>query len=333
MRSEGYFKDISDKDVFLFIRGISEDFRISLIVSGSHIGKLLDAISVWNYRFRELRLGSLPREDSIYMLKTLFNLSGFEVPDDVIEYIAMSVCDHPYYMQLFGYHLVELGKIDENTIETVKNIVLHEILNLYKKKYREIKRMGDEYMKILNKMAEGMKRSSCFSLDEWELIWDLERANIVYNYGTHVDFTDELFERFIINTMSGRAEEKILPEYASEYLIARNLAYKQGYKEVLISFKSWGPFDIVVYSNINEYEGFGIQVKTTSKDHVVLTKKKLNEIINVARKRRLIPLLGVIYSRKPLEIKYYLINENKTKYEFKEGRKRINDILQMIINK
>lgn len=155
----------------------------------------------------------------------------------------------------------------------------------------------------------------------------------MYNYGTHVDFIDKLFERFIINTMSGRAEEKILPEYASEYLIARNLAYKQGYKEVLISFKSWGPFDIVVYSNINEYEGFGIQVKTTSKDHVVLTKKKLNEIINVARKRRLIPLLGVIYSRKPLEIKYYLINENKTKYEFKEGRKRINDILQMIIRK
>jgi len=194
LRSEGYFKDISDKDVFLFIRGISEDFRISLVVSGYHIGKLLDAISVWNYRFRELRLGPFPREDSIHMLKTLFNLSGFEVPDDVIEYIVVSVCDHPYYMQLFGYHLVELGKIDENTIETVKNIVLHEILNLHKKKYRKIKKMGDEYMKILNKMAEGMKRSSCFSLDEWELIWDLERANIVYNYGTHVDFIDKLFE-------------------------------------------------------------------------------------------------------------------------------------------
>lgn len=113
------------------------------------------------------------------MLKTLFELSGIKVSDELAEYIAMSVCDHPYYMQLFGHHLVKLGKIDNETIEKTRKIVLTELMNLYKKKYREIKEMGDEYIKILEKIASGLKGSNHFSLDEWEKIWDLERINVI----------------------------------------------------------------------------------------------------------------------------------------------------------
>ena len=38
----------------MFFRGLTEEFRIGLVVSGSYIGELLDAISVWNGRFLEL---------------------------------------------------------------------------------------------------------------------------------------------------------------------------------------------------------------------------------------------------------------------------------------
>ncbi len=76
--------------------------------------------------------------------------------------------------------------------------------------------------------------------------------------------------------MSKRREEKILPEYSSEYLIAKDLAYKQGFKDVLVSSKSWGPFDIVVYSKANKHVGFGVQVKTTGKDYIILKKEETN---------------------------------------------------------
>jgi len=60
IRKEGFLTKWDNKDIFMFFRGLTEEFRIGLVVSGSYIGELLDTISVWSGRFLELRLGPFP---------------------------------------------------------------------------------------------------------------------------------------------------------------------------------------------------------------------------------------------------------------------------------
>ena len=329
LKSQGYMTVWSNKDIFECFRGITEEFRIGLIVSGSYIGKLLDAISLWNGRFIEQRLGPFPREDSIIMLKTLFNMSGLEANDEVVEYIAMSTKDHPYYMQLFGYKLVELGEISDEYIERARKFVLDNILSLFQKKYRELKEQGSKYIDTLIKISNGITLISEYPDEEWEILLELERAGIIYNYGTRIEITDKLFEEFIMNKVSRRNIEKVIPEYTAEYIISRKLAYEEKLKEVLISYRSWGPFDIVILKKLDQYKGIGIQVKSTTKTNIQLSREELKHISETATELNLIPIIAVMF--KTLNrIKYFHAEETKTTYHENEGNKTLHELIKNI---
>jgi len=327
LKAYGYMTSWSTEEIFEMFRGITEEFRFGLVVTGSYIGELLDAIAVWNGRFTELKLGAFPREDSIRMLSTLFELSGVKVTDDIIEYIASSVCDHPFYMQLFGHHLVRLRRVNEETIEKVRKIVLYDALKLYRKKLKEIRKLGDESIKILLRIAQGELDIESLSLDDWELIWNLERLGVLYVRDSEVELTDKMFGRFVINVASGRREERILPQYVPEYLVVRDLAYKQNIKEILLSYMSWGPFDIIIHKKITHTAGIGIQVKATSKDEVILSQKEISQMISESMSRELIPILATVFLHRGHAIRYFKIEKSKTRYHFNEGKINITQLI------
>lgn len=313
IRQEGFLSNWSDRDIFMFLRGITEEFKFGLIVSGSYIGELLDAIDVWNGRFRELKLGSFPREDSILMLDTLFKKSGLNVPSETLEYIAMSMGDHPYYMQLFGCYLVEERRVDEETIENVTRKVLAEISSLHLKKYRAIGGTNPKFLEILEKVAWGAEEYEKFTDKELELVRDLERIGVLYCKGLCVVYSDELFRRFILNIRSSRRPHEVYPRYTAEYLVARRLAYVEGFKSVLISYTSWGPFDIVLLDAL-----VGIQVKQSTKDVLYLSHDELKKIVETAKQKNLLPILAVLYPHKE-RIMYFPMLPEKSKYDLKDG--------------
>lgn len=329
-RVHGYVSKWSDEDIFDFFRGVTEEYQFGLIVSGSYIGRLLNAISIWNGRFIEMRLGSFPRGDSIVMLRTLFEKSGLKVDDEIAEYIAMSAGDHPYYMQLFGYKLVDLGKINEETLEIAREFVMNNILGIFRKKYREIKKHGKKYIDVLTRISRGATSISYYSEDEWEILWDLEKIGVVYDYKTRVEIPDKLFERFIINVASNRRTEGILPEYTTEYIVAKDLAYREGFKEILISYRSWGPFDIVIMRKLGQHKGIGIQVKSTTSDNVKIYKTELERIIKGSRELELMPIIAVLFTTKN-ELKYFIADENKTIYHVNEGARRLGELINHYI--
>jgi len=67
--SEGFFQNLEESYTFEFFRGLTEEFRINLVIVGSLIGPIMDAIDVWHGRFKIFRLREFPREDSILMLR------------------------------------------------------------------------------------------------------------------------------------------------------------------------------------------------------------------------------------------------------------------------
>jgi len=330
LRAQGYMTVWSNRDIFECFRGITEEFRFGMIVSGSYIGELLDAISVWNGRFIEQHLGPFPREDSILMLRTLFRMSGMEVSDDAIEYIAMSTMDHPYYMQLFGYKLVEIGKIDEEALEASRRFVLEKTLGLFQKKYKELKKQSDKYVDVLIKISRGLTSINDFPDEEWEILWNLERMGIIYNYGTRIEISDKLFERFFINTVSNRRADKVIPEYTVEYIITRKLAYEEGFREVLISFRSWGPLDILILKKIGDYKGVGIQVKSTTNTSVQIPRKELKRIINTANELNVIPIIAVLFKTLG-RIEYFPVKETKNVYSEGKGTRKLSELLKILL--
>ena len=327
LRIHGYVTNWSNEDVFDFFRGVTEEYRFGLIVSGSYIGELIDAISVWNGRFIESRLGPFPREDSIIMLKTFFEKSGLEVNDDIVEYIAMSVGDHPYYMQLFGYKLVEIGSVDEEALKAAKEFVMKKTFSLFRRKYKELKKQGKEFVDILIRISEGSTSINEYSDEEWELLWDLERMGVIYDYGTRVQIPDKLFARFIMNIASNREPERIIPEYTTEYIVARELAYKEGFREVLISFRSWGPFAIAIMRRLGNYRGIGIQVKSTTSNNIKIPRTELRHVIKTAKELELIPIFAVFFKTEN-EIRYFIADTAKIAYYKNEGIRRLCELLK-----
>jgi len=260
VKAEGFFERLDDKFVFNFIRGVVEEFRFGLVVAGSLIGELMDAIKVWRGRFVEFKPREFPREDSIRMLVELSRLSGMQISEDLAEYIAVIMNDHPFHMQLFGYYLVDEGKTDEETIEKVRRKVRDFLVGYYDAKMLEVMRMSPRAMEILERATSGL-RTSELSRDDIETVVELERAGYLVKMNDIYEFYDPMFKRYFIHYISGRPREKYLPEYTSEYLVARKLAYEEGFKSVFISLMSWGPFDILLLRPIGKYRGVGIQVK------------------------------------------------------------------------
>ena len=289
VRGEGFFINYTDNYIFDFFRGITEAFRFGLVVSGSLVGELLDAIDVWHGRFTIFRPRTFPREDSIHMLQTLFRLSGFEISVDIANYIAMSTHDHPYHMQLFGYFLVDQGKIDMKALEEARKKTIDFLTDYYETKIIEARSIDPKAIEILSRAIEGINTYE-LSNKELEIAIKLERRGFLFRENTKFEIYDPMFRRYIENMLSGRPRKKYIPEYTSEYIVAKHLAYKEGFREVLISYMSWGPFDIVIPRKIGSYSGIGIQVKRTYTGEAEVDE----DLISQAEKRKLIPIIALV---------------------------------------
>ena len=292
VKAEGFFTKLDDRFVFDFFRGIVEEFRFGLVVSGSLIGPLLDAIDVWHGRFKVYKLRNFPREDSIKMLMKMFDLSGLKISEDVAEYIAMSVDDYPFHMQLFGYNLVNLGKVDEESLEKAREIVQRTLLDYYNAKLLEVINLSNEALEVMRKAIDGI-RAEMMDREELRTAILLERRGILLRENSRFEIYDSMFRRFLSNILSNRPEEKYLPEYTAEYLVAKKLAYEEGIKEVLISYMSWGVFDIVILKEYGPFKGIGIQVKRTYGE-VSIKEAEIKRIIEASKQKKLLPLLAVV---------------------------------------
>ena len=290
VKSDGYLKNVREDYIFEFFRGLTEEFRINLVVAGSLIGPLMDAIDVWHGRFKLFRLREFPREDSILMLKKLFELSGFEISEDVAEYIAVAMNDHPFHMQLFGYNLVKAGKINEETIEKTRKLVQKELIGYYQAKLLEARQMNQSVASFLFKALDGLNMET-LSNDELQTALKLERAGILYREDTIYTIYDKMFERYLETLKTQRPKEKYIPEFSSEYLVAKNIAYKEGLRNVLVSLMSWGPFDIVILEKIGDYSGIGIQVKRSYEKPKML-QETIETLKSEAKKFNLLPLVA-----------------------------------------
>ena len=225
IKSEGFFINRQDKFIFEFVRGIVEEFRIGLVVSGSVIGPLMDALDVWHGRFIQFKLREFPREDSISMLRKLFDLSGMHADDSVLKYIAVSMNDHPFHMQLFGYYLVDQRNINEDTLEIARRKVQKILIDYYGRKLLEVNSIDPNATQILARMLQPISIAK-LSDDEIDLVLKLERLGYVFRDNNEYRIYDKMFGRYITNVLSNRPKEKYIPEYTSEYIVAKKLAYE-----------------------------------------------------------------------------------------------------------
>ena len=321
---ESFLRAENTKEVFEFLKGVTETSRIGLIVGGSLVGAIKESIKVWGGRFLIFHLREFEREESLRMLRTLFKLSEFEITDEKIEYIAHVANDHPYYMQLFGYNLVNLRRSDESAIEYVREILQTFFIDYYDSKIIELTGLESDILRILYKISQGATIKD-FPQEELETILKLEYSGIIYRDNSHIVYYDKNFQRYIINTVSGRLQEKFLPTYTPEYIIARKLAYEENFKQISVSYMSWGAFDILIPQKINDHWGIGIQVKMTTKDQLYLVPEEINRIHHEAKKLNVIPVIAVYFAHKN-QIRYY---PPKQKIIHKEGSEKIKALLQI----
>ena len=293
IKAEGFLVEQSDKYIFEFFKGISETFRFGLIVAGSMVGEVLDAVDVWHGRFIIYRPRSFPREDSIVMLDRLFKLSGFEVSRELIEYIAVSMFDHPFYMQLFGYYLVDAGSTDEKTIEKVRLEVQNFLIDYYEKKIIEAKKVVPNVLDYFTRILGGLETKD-LNHEELEELSKLERMGYIYQVNGKYEFFDPMFKKYITGILSGRPRERYIPEFSSEYFVAKELAYKEGFRELFIALMSWGPFDILIERKIGKYKGIGVQVKRTYQEEITLAERDVKELRRVAEELSVLPVVAIV---------------------------------------
>ena len=174
----------------------------------------------------------------------------------------------------------------------------------------------------MERIAWGLNNYAYLVDKELDFVGDLERIGVIYCEGLKLRFSDELFRRFILNIRSSRKTQEIYPRYTAEYLVVRRLAYKENLREVLISYTSWGPFDIVILK-----PPIGIQVKQTTKDVLALSKSELERIISAATEKGLTPILAIFYLHRE-KILYFRIEEHKITYSIEEGYESLEGCLR-----
>ena len=309
MIDEGFLAGFDDKAAFEFMKGVVETYNVGLVVGGSLIGSLKDALKVWGGRFTVFHLTKFERSDSIEMLSTLFRLSRFRIDEEKIEYIAYVCRDNPYYMQLFGRFLVNSRRQDLEAMEYVREIVQRSMIDYYDTKLIELIELGDEIFDVLQRVAEGVD-IRYLDKKQKEIAIALERAGVIYRENSILRYYDENFEQYIINTISERPTEKFLPTYVPEYIIARELAYREKIRDILVSFMSWGPFDILIPLKESRYWGIGIQVKATKEEQPIISKEALQQIEEKARQKNILPILAIYYEHKR-KISYHKIKNGE----------------------
>ena len=293
VKAEGFLAKQPDKYIFEFFKGISESFRFGLVVSGSIVGEILDAIDTWHGRFVIYRPKRFPREDSIAMLNHLFKLSKFKVSRELVEYIAVSMLDHPFHMQLFGYYLVDAGNTDERTIENVRLKVQNFLIDYYEKKITEAKKVVPKALDYFSKILSGLE-TRAVDYEDLENLSKLEQMGYIYQENGRYEFFDPMFRKYIMGILSGRPRERYIPEFTSEYFVAKELAYKEGFREIFISLMSWGPFDILIRRKIGKYNGVGIQVKRSYQGDKTFTTISTKELETAAKELNVLPVLAII---------------------------------------
>ena len=330
VRDAGYLQGWSNRRIFRFLRAICEkpESRIGLIVAGSLIGALKDAINLWNGRFLEVRLKPFNKIDAINMVKSLFEGLGVEIKDDYAEYIAMATHCHPFYIQLFCKLLWESGNLDNNGLEHAREELERFLFPMFRDKAIELANRGQAYISIINQIISGANHLRLFCESDLNVILMLEREGIIYidNDGS-IAFYDDLFRCFIGRYLTGEYARGFIPRYTSEYLVLKHLIYREKLRHVSVYYASCGPFDIRIDEGFDEYFGIGIQVKGTSENSVYLSRNELEKITGFAERFRLVPILAVVF-HKFNDIRFYLIEEERRKYAMSESYTSLSRLIK-----
>ena len=99
-----------------FIRGVLEKTMISIIVSGSMVKQMHEAIEPWGGRFIKFYLSSLDMEDTIGVLVDRFSRIGLNIDLGFARKIYSSVGGHPYYLNIVCSELIGLGRVDDEAL-------------------------------------------------------------------------------------------------------------------------------------------------------------------------------------------------------------------------
>jgi len=281
-------------------------------------------LDVWHGRFIQFKLREFPREDSISMLRKLFDLSGMHADDSVLEYIAVSMNDHPFHMQLFGYYLVDQRNINDDTLEIARRKVQKILIDYYGRKLLEVKSIDPKAVRTLVGMLNPISVAE-LSDDEMDLVLKLERLGYVFRDKYEYRIYDKMFGKYITNVLSDRPKEKYIPEYTSEYIVAKKLAYEENFRDIFISLMSWGPFDIVILRSLGKLRGIGIQVKRTYGDKLIVDRKEMEKIQAMAEEANLLPVIAIVkLPRKDVE---YLALDTEKRYS------KLSELLEPLIGK
>ena len=332
LKKFGYYPQLDFEDIYKFIRGIHEKptSRFGLVVAGSVINDLKRAISVWNGRFFEMWLGPFPREKSIEMLMKLFDMSGMKVSKDIANYIASSVYDHPYYMQLFGHTLALKQSIDEKTLEEARKEVEKFLRSLFDDKITALEEENPMFIDaLISLLSSKVRKFNLIDRRYKPLIIKLIRRGILRVEDFEVQFYDKMFERYLGVRFGGLRTGVFIPRYTSEYLVMRKLVFFEGFRYVAAYYASWGPFDIRIDQKIGNFLGIGLQVRETSKDSILISRDDFERMRSFAKDFKLIPVVAVVYVHRERAIKYYLINKER-KLAYESGLNSLRDLLKNV---
>ncbi len=154
VRSEGFFRDLSDEIIFGFFRGFAEGRRISYIVCGSIIEPLMHALDIWGGRFQTIYLGPFSEKDAIEMIKKLFAKGGMTIEDEYTKNIAEAAGYHPFYIQYMGHQIYVLRRIDRFTIRHAKQRLFEYLAPLFFDYLKRIRKMGEAYINAVAKLMK-----------------------------------------------------------------------------------------------------------------------------------------------------------------------------------
>ncbi len=149
-----------DADLFTYLRGLCNSYNLALVTSSRtslydlcHQGNLQTS-QFWNI-FVERRLGLMPEDEALSLIREPFARAGVPLPDrDVAFALELAGC-HPFFLQIACYHLFEAhakGQVPDHG--TVEQQFLREASRHYTYAWKQLDEAGQRALAALAR-AEG----------------------------------------------------------------------------------------------------------------------------------------------------------------------------------
>ena len=286
LRTEGFYREFGDVDIFGFMRGFAEGARISYIVCGSVIEPLMHALDVWGGRFQMIYLGPFNEKDAIYMVKKLFAEGDMDISDEYAKIVTEAAGYHPFYIQYMCHQIYTAGEINRATIREAKQRLFEFLSPIFSGYLERIREIGKEYIEALKKLM----RNEPLTIDDRVCLGRLMRMGILKPKNARFEFVDPLFRRYMEQIIENLEPLDIIVVGHWAERIVGNYLLRKGYIPYY-SHDSRGAFDI--YVKIEKWD-VGIQVRYSTSDTIYISKEDAERIEVAAKENNWIPIIALV---------------------------------------